>query len=232
MQIQRARTPRRVEFHPRKQLDFMSRHGQRVLYEESYRCACFDADSGNKDIKHNECDVDGYRYKCSIPTTAIITSVQDKEGFNQSGQLKQGDCIGGFPWQIPIKFHDKVQLRNHIATNEVLLVQDDEFAPTIKDYNVCQLGEARTIDRVFQPYKDFNLGGIDGHSVIWTDPNNKPYHEEHFTLQFGARPTYIVWRDGAMARISENKYQLTHVILRMKDEWGNLGRDYLGGSNG
>ena len=226
--MQRARTVRRVEFHPRKQLDFMRRHGQRVIYEESFRCACFDEDSGNKDIHHNLCDVDGYRYKCRIPTTALITSVQDKEGFNQSGQLKQGDCIGGFPWQIPIKFHDRVHLQNHTATNEALLIQSEDDPPRIKDYLVCQLGQARTIDRVFEPYLDFYLGGIDGNEIVWVASNNKPAEGEHFTLQFGARPTYIVWRDGPMARISENKLQLTHVILRMKDEWGNLGRDYLG----
>lgn len=215
-----SKSSRRIEFDPQRQLDFLRRQGQYITYRKSYRCACFDEDSQNKDITCSACDVDGYRYECDIPSMAIITGIQDKQAFTQIGRLKQGDCIGGFPWQIPIKFHDEVILKNKKAYRDALLVQDEDDPAQIKDYRVCQLEPARTINRVFVPYKDFKIAD-DGQTVEWLT-SNRPEDGEKFTLGFWVLPTYIVWRDEALERWSENKQQLKHVILRLKDEWGGI----------
>lgn len=219
----------RVQFHPRKQVAFMFRQGQRVVYQKAYRCPCFDEDSLNKDIKCNLCDVDGYRYECSIPTVAIITGVQDKMNFNQVGTIKQGDCIGGFHWNFPIAFHDKVTLINKKTREEAMLVMDEFEPPMLKNYEVCQLDELRTMDDVLIPYVDWNLD-TDGRTIVFLNPDKTPAEGAKFTVQFWIRPVYLVWQTLPLERYSEDKDMLKHVILRRKDDFGGLGRDYAGGN--
>src|SRR3972149_5917905 len=144
---------RSVEFHPNLHLDFIQRHGQRILYQRSYKCACFDEDSQNRKIDCPYCDVDGYRYECPMPTTAIITGIQDAQNFNQIGLLKQGDCYGGFPWPLPVAFHDRVILMNKLVREEALLVEGDIDDGLIKNYEVCRLDKAHTLTQIFTPYR-------------------------------------------------------------------------------
>lgn len=212
---------RKVEFHPNKHLDFIARQGQRVKYFRSYRCACFDLDSGNRDLNcPNKCDVDGYLYECGIPVTAIITGIQDQQLFTQVGMLKTGDCIGGFPWQIPIDFHDKVILLNNVVKQTYYFKYDMREEQAIRNHAVCRLGPARTLDRVFQPYVDFILDN-DKRSIVWIDENNRPEHNEKYTLEYWHTPVYIVWSSLSLDRYSEDKFMPKHVVLRRVDDFGD-----------
>lgn len=218
---------RKVQFNPRKQLRFINNQGQRILYYKSFRCACFDEDSGNRDIHCPYCDVDGYRYDCAIPTTAIITGIQDQHVFTTVGEIKAGDCIGGFPWQIPVKFHDKVVLYNKRVQQNAMLIESEIHPPKLDDHIICQLDDAHTLNKTYKPYVDFVID-TDHRTVVWVDSNNKPEDGEKFTLSYWHRPVYIVWSVLPLERHSENKIMPKHVVLRRKDDFGNdLGRNVV-----
>ena len=216
----RGGTARAIEFHPDKLSDFIMRQGQRVYYERAYRCPCFDLDSYNKAIGCTECDVDGYRYECQVPMIAIITGIQDMMDFTQVGELKQGDAIGGFHSNVPIAFHDRVTLFMKKVREEAFLLQDDFLPPRIKDHRVCQLDRARTMDKIYYPYTDYQLD-TDGRTIIWMDDNNRPATGDKFTIQYWHMPVYVVWQSIALERHSEDKNMPRHVILRRKDDFGN-----------
>jgi hypothetical protein len=204
-------------------LQFVDDQGQRIAYQRAYKCACFDVDSGNKDLNCDICDEDGYCYECGTFVQAIITGIQDKVTFSQIGTIKEGDCIGGFPWHLPLAFHDKVLLLMKQVREEAFLVESSEEPPRIKPYLVCQLDTARTLNRQFVGYKDWQLD-TDGRTIVWMDDNNKPAEGEKFTVQFWIRPTYMVWSALPLERHSENLTMPKHCVLRRKDELGGIGK--------
>lgn len=212
----------KIVFKPdRIQLPYIERQGQRIEYERAKLSAYANAKIGGREFDWDEgefkggsgVDEDGYEYDPPIPLKAVLTNIQDVIHFLPQGEIKTGDIYGGFAWQVPLAFHDRITVMGRRVEKELVFTMGS-VPSQMKSYKIVELLEARTTSKTYKPYIDFNTDT--DNNIIWSGVS-RPSLGENFVIKLAYRPMYVIWQVLVMDRISEDQRIMRRAVLRHYD---------------
>jgi hypothetical protein len=145
---------------------------------------------------------------------AVLTNIQDVVHFQGSGEMKTGDVYGGFAWQVPLAFHDRITVMGRRVEKE-LVFQMAALNSKMKPFKIVELLEARSEGGLsFLPYVDFDVDGEN--NIVWKGVK-KPIIGENFVIKFTYKPMYVVWQVLVTDRLSEDQRIMRRAVLRHYD---------------